>query len=62
MTSCPIFSPCPLATDPSAIEVDHGVCPLCSTVFKQQNGNTPLPPTPLEIAIEEAIKKQGAQS
>lgn len=58
MPSCPISSPCPLETDPHAIEVDRGTCPRCRRTFHSADSQTELPPTLLELAIMEATNRE----
>ena len=58
MTECPISIPCPLATDPNAIEVDRGTCPRCRRTFHSADSQKDLPPTLLELAIMDAKNRE----
>tara|TARA_R110000824_G_C15203074_1_gene675856 strand:+ start:1665 stop:1856 length:192 start_codon:yes stop_codon:yes gene_type:complete len=58
MNDCPISNPCPLAIDPSAIEVDRGTCPRCRRTFHRASDQQELPPTLLELAIMDATKRE----
>tara|TARA_E500000318_G_scaffold99476_2_gene101569 strand:+ start:5401 stop:5646 length:246 start_codon:yes stop_codon:yes gene_type:complete len=58
MVNCPISSPCPLATDPNAIEVDKGTCPRCRRTFRGALNHQELPPTLLELAIMDATNRE----
>jgi hypothetical protein len=57
MKECPISTPCPLAVDPNAIEVDRGTCPRCRRTFHSAKNYREIPPTLLELAIIEAKNK-----
>ncbi|MET4733499.1 hypothetical protein ABIE64_002226 [Thalassospira sp. MBR-102] len=58
MIDCPISEPCPLTTDPFALEVDMGVCPLCRKTFQAAGRHSELPPTLLELAIMDAKNRE----
>lgn len=58
MTECPISTPCPLALDPHAIEVDRGTCPRCRRTFHSADNHKDLPPTLLELAIMDAKNRE----
>lgn len=58
MMDCPVSYPCPMATDPYALEVDKGVCPLCRKTFASADPHAELPPTLLELAIMDAKNRE----
>lgn len=58
MFKCPISTPCPLAIDQNAVEVDRGTCPRCRRTFHSASAQQELPPTLLELAIIDANNRE----